>query len=94
MGKVSLGMSIVRKFLLHVVPGVVRPVRVLWNEIIGFVFICFTVLLAFNFVRYWREYQGDPWDFFRLVVTASFALLMAWYGLSSFRRAKRISRSQ
>jgi hypothetical protein len=31
--------STMGRFVEHVVPGVVRPLRVLWHEIIGFVFI-------------------------------------------------------
>ena len=33
--------NIVRHFMNHVVPGVVRPLHVLWNEIIGFFFLVF-----------------------------------------------------
>ena len=30
--------GIVNKFIGHVMPGVIRPLRVLWNEVIGFLF--------------------------------------------------------
>ena len=31
--------ELISKFLRHVVPGVVRPLHALWNEVIGFLFI-------------------------------------------------------
>ena len=36
--------GLVNRFLGHVLPGIIRPMHALWNEVIGFVFI----VLAFG----------------------------------------------
>lgn len=37
-------LSMAGKFLSHVLPAILRPLRVLWNQVIGFVFLVFAVL--------------------------------------------------
>lgn len=72
----------------HVLPAVVKPIHTLWNEVIGFLFLCFAVIFGFQAVRYYL--QGDHG---RLFFGAFCTLLMVWFGISSFRRARKISRS-
>ena len=33
-----------KKFIGHVVPGVIRPIHILWNQVIGFFFIVLALL--------------------------------------------------
>ena len=78
---------------MHVVPGVVRPIRVLWNEVIGFVFIVLVVFWArpvYRIVRDLRTAEGSLWD---ALLAIGLFLLMAYFGITSFLRARRISRS-
>ena len=85
--------GLARKFAGHVVPQIIRPLRVLWNEIIGFVFLVLAVLFAFGGRRLIGDFDGDGESMFKLIVTGLFVLLMLWFGISSFRRARKISRS-
>ena len=77
-----------RAFVKHMVPAILRPARTLWNEVIGFLFLSFGTIFGFRTVSYIRQHD---------VVRAGFmvggTLLMIYYGISSFRRARRISRS-
>jgi hypothetical protein len=82
----------VSRFLGHVLPGVIKPLHSLWNEVIGFVFIVFAVMAAFSTWRSMRMSSGSP-DIFKAVVSAGFALMMAYFGISSFLKARKISRS-
>jgi hypothetical protein len=82
-----------REFVRHVLPGVLRPMRTLWNEIIGFLFIVLALWATPSGIRAVREFEGDPRDLFRLGLVGGFILMMSWFGISSFRRARRISRS-
>jgi hypothetical protein len=89
-----------REFVKHVVPAVMKPARVLWNEIIGFLFISFAVIFGFKTISYFREYgrssagSGDvTGDLVRLLIAGFCTLLMAYFGITSFRRARKISRS-
>ena len=77
-----------RSFLKHVLPGVLKPLRVLWNQIIGFLFLALGTVFAIKAYRYFDH--GNPGQF---LFTIGGAALMAWFGLSSFWRARKISRS-
>ncbi|HVT92349.1 MAG TPA: hypothetical protein VHD76_05860 [Bryobacteraceae bacterium] len=79
-----------RQFIHHVVPGVIRPLRVLWNEVIGFIFL---VLAGTIIVSTIRRAGDDPNGFWVMVFGIGFGLAMAGFGLSSFLRARKISRS-
>ena len=84
----------------HVVPAVMKPARTLWNEVIGFLFLCFAVMFGFKTVRYGIDYykaSSDPsgavGELLRLGMAGFCTVLMAWYGITSFLRARKISRS-
>jgi hypothetical protein len=84
---------LISQFLAHVLPGVVRPLHVLWNEIIGFIFIVLALTAVPSAFRSFRAYDGEASTFFRIVLSVAFAVLMAYFGITSFRRARKISRS-
>jgi hypothetical protein len=81
-----------RKFAQHVVPEVVRPARIIWNQAVGAVFLLFAFLFFGNSVRYYNGLAADP----RNTVALGFSLflggVMAFFGTASFLRARRISR--
>ena len=85
--------GMVRRFLGHVWPRVARPLQILWNEIIGFVFIALALWAVPSAVRYVRKYDGDAESFFGVVLSFGFAGIMMYFGVSSFLRARKISRS-
>jgi hypothetical protein len=87
-----------REFVRHVVPAVLKPARTLWNEIIGFVFICFAVTFGFKAVRLFLDFsrgvgEAANTDLVRFVVAAFCTALMLYFGVTSFLRARKISRS-
>ena len=75
------------------VPATIKPARILWNEVIGFMFLVIAGMFLLQGVSTWRQYQGKPGDVIKLVMISVCVLLLGYYGVSSFRRAKRISRS-
>lgn len=83
----------IQQFFQHVIPGVIRPLRVLWNEIIGFVFLALAVWAVPSAVRAVREFQGGAGSPFRIVLAGLFSFIMIWFGVSSFLRARKIRRS-
>jgi len=85
--------STVGRFMEHVVPGVVRPVRVLWHEIIGFLFIVLAVIFGSSAIRNYRLLQTEEISILRLAVSFFLPVLMAYFGITSFLRARKISRS-
>jgi hypothetical protein len=77
-----------RRFVKHVVPAAVKPLHSLWHEILGFVFLMFAVVAGY---RMWQERaEMSPVKF---VMIGVFVLVTLGYGLSSVRKARRISRS-
>jgi len=81
------------RFVEHVVPGVVRPLRVLWNEIIGFIFIVLAVIFGASAIRTYRMLSAEQVSILRVVASFLLPVLMAYFGITSFLRARRISRS-
>ena len=86
---VSHGADLIR----HVVPQVIRPLRSLWHEVIGFLFLSLAFLGGVSGFRKARNFDGSPEILFQLIVTGCFVLIMGGFGISSFLRARKISRS-
>jgi tryptophan-rich sensory protein len=84
--------KLANSFYQHVMPGVVKPLHVLWNEVIGFVFVVLAVATGSSAWRYYRAIEVDPNNVFRLGLTIAFATTMAWFGVSSFLKARKIRR--
>jgi hypothetical protein len=89
-----------REFVRHVAPAVIKPARTLWNEVIGFLFLCFAVVFGSMTVRYaiefWRASNTNSAigaEVLRLAMAGFCTALMGWYGITSFLRARKISRS-
>ncbi|MEO8099240.1 MAG: hypothetical protein ABI811_16165 [Acidobacteriota bacterium] len=79
-------------FLSHFVP-VLRPMRVLWNEVIGFVFCVFGVILAGQAIRGFRMLEAGEASPGRLFLLFVLPVIMLYFGITSFLRARRIHRS-
>ena len=88
--------TLVKQFAGTVIPGVMKPLRVMWNEMVGFVFIVFAVMIMGSTVR--------KWDRFRCLGRLArnhcgrliffFLVMMAGIRLYSFFRARKINRSK
>lgn len=86
--KAKAAQGIARKFVANVLPGIVKPVHSLWNEIIGFLFL---VLGAAAVRPVWQAWRED--DYTKLALSGFFALVMFSFGIHGFLKARRISRS-
>jgi hypothetical protein len=76
------------RFVKHVVPAAVKPLHSLWHEILAFIFLCAAVLAGF---RMWQDRAHMP--AVELLVTGLFMVITLGYGISSYLKARRISRS-
>ena len=85
--------KLIQSFLGHVLPGVIRPLHTLWNEMIGFLFVVLAIIAVPWGFRAVRGYDGSAEGFFRIVLIAVWALVMGYFGISSFLKARKISRS-
>jgi uncharacterized membrane protein len=76
------------KFVKHVLPAAVKPVHSLWHEVLGFMFLTFAAIGVWKVVR--NPAGLGP---VQLAILILFIVVMAGYGVSSFLKAWRISRS-
>lgn len=74
-----------KRFAQHVVPEVVRPARVIWNQAIGAIFL----LLALSFFGYAITKSGNPPAIAGAVFLGS---VMTFFCVTSFLKARQISR--
>lgn len=82
-----------RRFLGFVIPAVLKPARTLWHEVIGFLFFVLAIAFIFSGLRYVREFDGSIRAILSVVMLAFCVVVLGGYGISSFRRARKISRS-
>ncbi len=82
-----------REFVRHILPQIIKPIRALWNEMIGFVFLCLAVVPIPRTYRGYRQFSETGEGLFPLVVSAIFIAVMAAFGIHSFLRARKIARS-
>lgn len=81
------------KFFRAVLPGVVKPMHALWNEILGFLFLSIALLMVRSIYRAWQSLDADPANWVKFLLTLFLFLVMLFFGLHGFWKARRISRS-
>ena len=82
-------LQLARKFLSYVLPGVIRPLHVLWNQVIGFFFLALAAIPVPSVIRNIHNPASYP----SLALTIPFTLIMGGFGISSFLKARKISRA-
>jgi hypothetical protein len=68
-----------------------RGLHSLWLEVTGFFFLVFAALGAAAAWREYRAYAGADTGPGRLLLALAFTLMFAWFGVTSFRRARQKS---
>ena len=86
-------MGLIRTFLASVLPGIMKPLRVLWNEIIAFFFFVMAVIAVPATYRAIRDFNGELEVLGRIFLTGTFAVVMGGYGVYSFFRARRVGKT-
>lgn len=75
------------------VSGFLKPVmgtlRVLFLEVSGLIFICFTVTIVGAFFREYRKYAMHQVGVERVILAGAIGAMFLYFGLSSFWRARR-----
>ncbi len=74
-------------------PGVIKPLHILWNELIGFFFAVFAIVILASFIRGVYDFKGESDSLGRLILMGFAFLVMAYYGLQSFFKARKIGKS-
>jgi fucose 4-O-acetylase-like acetyltransferase len=82
-----------KRFFQAFMPGVIRPLHILWNELIGFFFAVFAIVILASLVRGIYSFDGNSDNLGRLILMGFAFLVMAYYGLQSFFKARKIGKS-
>jgi hypothetical protein len=82
-----------RRFFQHVLPAVLKPLHVLWNEMIGFFFAVMALFILIGLIRGVMDFKGDADSLFKIVLMGLAFVVMAGYGLQSYFKARKISRT-
>ena len=70
-----------------------KPLRTLWNEIISFLFFVLAIPFLFKGYQLVHKFDGSFGAVASLIMCAFLTILMTFYGISSYLRARKISRS-
>jgi hypothetical protein len=65
-----------------------RVLHVLWLEVTGFVFLGIATIVGFAFYHEYSQYAAGKIGPGRAWLAAGVSLMFAWFGLSSFWRAR------
>ena len=82
--------------ILNFVPRLWALARQLFNEVMGMVFLALAVFLIFGaqgLIHTYRQLEERPDTFWQLLALCGMVLVLGWFGVSSFLRARKISRS-
>jgi type VI protein secretion system component VasK len=85
-------LSLAKKFLAAVLPGVIRPLHALWNEILGFLFLVLAVMMVRPVWQSWKEIDQGPEHFLRFLLSAFMLAVMLGFAVHAFWKARRIQR--
>ena len=88
----TVKLSHAQKFAQHVIPEVVRPARVIWNQAIGGVFVLFALMFFANAFRYFDSKTAVVSNAVGLGFSVFLGVVMAIFGVSSFLKARNIGR--
>lgn len=80
-----------KTFARTVVPEVVRPARVIWNQGIGALFLVLAVPAVMKALQILRGPKPDEQGTFALILSVVFASIMIIFGVASLLKARRIA---
>lgn len=81
-----------RRFAQHVVPEVVRPARIIWNQAVGAIFLLFAVVFFGYSVKYFNNLHSADRNTVALAFSAFLGAVMTIFGIASLLKARRIGR--
>ena len=78
-------------FARTVVPEVVRPARIIWNQAVGALFLILALPALMKILQILRGPKPDEQTTFALILSIVFSTIMIGFGVASFLRARRIA---
>jgi hypothetical protein len=85
--------SVTRKFMNTVVPGIIKPLRTLWNEMMAFLFIAGAVLFGSAAYREHVKVEAGKSSVWLVMLPAFAGFVFLVFGIQSYFKARKISKS-
>jgi type VI protein secretion system component VasK len=85
-------LTLAKKFLSAVLPGVIRPLHSLWNEVLGFLFFLLAVMMVRPVWTGWKELDQGAEHLLRFLLSAFMFVILLGFSIHAFWKARRISR--
>jgi hypothetical protein len=82
-----------KQFFGHVIPAIIRPLHILLNQVVGLFFLLFAAAAVPSGLRSLHQLDTPDGSITRVLMIFGFAALLAFFGISSFWKARKISRS-
>ena len=76
------------------IPRFISLAKELGHEVVGFMFFAFAAVFIFGPFGFIQNFEPDGGWNARLVISGIGALMFVWFGVDSFRRAKRLARKR
>lgn len=86
--------DLARRHFGGVVTRIWRILQTLFHEVMGFLFLAMAAWGAVWLARAAPQFNGEGEMLFKIVLVGIFVLMMGAFGVSSFWRARRISRGK
>ena len=86
--------ALAARYLSQAASRLWRIALTLFHEVMGFIFLVMAAWGALWLVRTFRQFQGEGEVLFKIVLVGAFVIMMGSFGISSFWRARRISRTK
>lgn len=85
-------LNLAKKFLAAVLPGIIRPLHSLWNEVLGFLFFLLAVMMVRPVWMGWKELDQGPEHLLRFLLSAFMFSILLGFAIHAFWKARKISR--
>jgi hypothetical protein len=80
-----------KRFARHVVPEVVRPAQIIWNQAIGALFLVLSLPALLKAIQAYRMMEHDAKSGFGFGLSLFFCAVMLFFAVVSFLKARRIA---
>lgn len=72
-------------------PEAVKPARILWHEMIGFLFLVLAIMPARFEYKAIANFKGDGKSWAEVLLSGVFIVIMTGYGISSLLKARKLA---
>ncbi len=86
-------MRLIKAFIASFMPGVIKPLHSLWNELLAFLFLTLAGAFGHQLYKACRAPNSEPVNIAVFLSSGFLTALMLGLGIYSYRRARKISRS-